>query len=71
MSAMTCSACCARWPNGPTPTDGDGVRGLLAESWHHPEMIKMVQARFIEPAEAQAMEVLRRGWSEARFGRRR
>ena len=41
--------------------DGDGVRGLLAESLDHPEMIKMVQARFIEPAEAQAMEVLRRG----------
>jgi AcrR family transcriptional regulator len=41
--------------------DGDGVRGLLAEAARDPELTKMVQTRFIEPAEAQVMEVLRRG----------
>jgi AcrR family transcriptional regulator len=42
-------------------SDGEGVRGLLAEANRDPELTQMVQARFIEPAKAQAMEVLRRG----------
>lgn len=42
-------------------SDGEAIRGLLAEMVRDPELSRMVRERFIEPGMAQMLEVLRRG----------
>jgi AcrR family transcriptional regulator len=42
-------------------SDGEAMRGLLAETVRDPELSRMVRERFIEPGLGQALEVLRRG----------
>jgi AcrR family transcriptional regulator len=48
----------ARVLNGPS---GEAVRGLLAESVRDDELLEIIRGRFIEPANLQLLEALRRG----------
>lgn len=48
----------ARVLNGPS---GEAVRGLMAETLRDRELREVIRARFIEPANVQLMEALRRG----------
>jgi hypothetical protein len=44
--------------NGPS---GEAVRGLMAETIRHPDLMEVIRIRFIEPGVSLFLEVLRRG----------
>jgi len=44
--------------NGPS---GEAVRGLMAETIRHPDLMEVIRTRFIDPGIGRVLEVLRRG----------